>query len=459
MLQCNSYEVIDLGVMVPTDTILQRAQEEQVDIVGLSGLITPSLDEMVHLAKEMQRLKLKIPIMIGGATTSLVHTAVKIDPEYSGPAVYVPDASRAVGVASNLLSSKQRNTFIGELKQSYANARQKRSEQQQARNLPTLTEVRANPTKINWDNYQPPTPAKPGIHFLDEIALEGLAPLIDWTPFFRTWELKGHFPKILDDAEKGDEARKLYGDAKQMLQQIIEQKWLTARAVIGLFPANSCGDDITLFQDETRNQALAHFRFLRKQSRQGGGRNNSSLADFVAPKSSGLKDYLGAFACTAGLGVDEKVAEFEAAHDDYRAILLKSLADRLAEALAEWLHQQVRKGYWGYAAEESLDNDALIREEYQGIRPAIGYPTSPDHSEKETLWRVLNAEKTTGIWLTESMAMAPAASVSGLYFSHPDATYFAVGKIGKDQVIDYAERKAITLEVAERWLAPNLAYK
>ena len=458
VLQCNSYQVIDLGVMVPAESILKRAQEEQVDIIGLSGLITPSLDEMVHLAKEMQRLKMQIPILIGGATTSLIHTAVKIDPEYSGPAVYVPDASRAVGVASNLLSSEQCSNFIKELKTGYAEKRQQRSEQQQLRNLPTLAEAQANPTPIDWQSYLPPVAAKPGIHCLDEIALEKLAPLIDWTPFFRTWELKGRFPKILQDNEKGEEARKLYDDAQNMLQKIIEQKWLTARAVFGLFPANSCGDDVAVFKDEKRKQALTHFCFLRKQSRQGEGRFNSNLADFVAPESSGRKDYLGAFACTAGLGVDEKVAEFEAAHDDYSAILLKSLADRLAEALAEWLHLQVRMKYWAYAADESLGNDALIREEYQGIRPAIGYPTSPDHTEKDTLWQLLNAEKATGIWLTESKAMAPAASVSGLYFSHPEASYFAIGKIGKDQVEDYAQRKGMTLKEAERWLAPNLAY-
>jgi len=282
--------------------------------------------------------------------------------------------------------------------------------------------------------------------------------MIDWTPFFRAWELKGRFPKILDDTKKGEEARKLYDDAQVMLQQIVSQKWLKARAIIGIFPANSCGDDITIFKDEKREQALTNFCFLRKQIRQGSGRSNSSLADFIAPKSSGRQDYLGAFACTTGVGVDEKVAEFEAAHDDYSAILLKSLADRLAEALAEWLHLQVRKEYWGYAANESLDNNALIREEYQGIRPAIGYPTTPDHTEKDTLWQLLNAEEATGIWLTESKAMAPAASVSGLYFSHPEASYFAIGKIGKDQVEDYAKRKGMELKEVERWLTQNLAY-
>ncbi|MCF6281770.1 MAG: methionine synthase [Candidatus Polarisedimenticolaceae bacterium] len=458
VLQCNSYEVIDLGVMVPTETILQRAKEEQVDIIGLSGLITPSLDEMVHLAKEMERLKMDIPIMIGGATTSLIHTAVKIDPEYSGANIYVPDASRAVGVASNLLSKDKHGSYISEIKAEYADARQRRSEQQKVRNLPPLTAARANPTPIDWQSYQPPAATKPGIHQFDDIALDKLIPMIDWTPFFRAWELKGRFPKILNDAKKGEEARKLYDDAQAMLQQIVSQKWLKARAVIGLFPANSNGDDITIFKDEERKQALTHFHFLRKQGKQGSGRHNSSLADFVAPESSDRKDYLGAFACTTGQGVDEKVAEFEAAHDDYSAILLKSLADRLAEALAEWMHQQVRKEYWGYAADEALDNDAMIREEYQGIRPAIGYPTTPDHTEKDIVWQLLNAEQATGIWLTESKAMAPAASVSGLYFSHPEASYFAIGKIGKDQVEDYAKRKGMSLEECERWLAQNLAY-
>jgi len=458
VLQCNSYEVIDLGVMVPAETILQQAREHKVDIIGLSGLITPSLDEMVHMAKEMERMELRIPLLIGGATTSLIHTAVKIDPAYSGPAVYVPDASRAVGVASRLLSEGQHQDYIDQISQEYENARARRAGQQQARDLVSLGQARANPTPVDWSDYRPPQPRKPGIHLLEDIPVELIAPCIDWTFFFHAWELKGRYPRILDDERKGEEARKLFADAQAMLKRIISEKWLRAAAVIGLFPANSLDDEILIYQDETRKQVRTSFQFLRKQGRQPVGKYNESLADFLAPEASGVADHLGAFACTAGLGIDERVAAFEADHDDYNAIMLKAIADRLAEALAEWLHQQVRVDYWGYAGGEALNNEQLINEQYQGIRPALGYPACPDHTEKDTLWALLNARQKTGIWLTEAKAMVPTASVSGLYFSHPQARYFAVGRIGRDQVEDYAARKGMQIEEAERWLAPNLAY-
>jgi len=459
VLQCNSYEVIDLGVMVPAETILQQAQEHKVDIIGLSGLITPSLDEMVHMAKEMERLGLRIPLLIGGATTSLIHTAVKIDPEYSGPTVYVPDASRAVGVASNLLSEGQREAYIEGIKAEYEAARARRTSQQKSRNLATLEEARANPAPIDWSGYTPPVPKQPGIHVLNDIPLEALVPYIDWTFFFHAWELKGRYPNILDDAAKGEEARRLFNDAQAMLQRIQDEKWLRAAAVIGLFPANRIGDDVELYRDEEGKEVLTTLHFLRKQGKQPKGKYNECLADYITPKENEQRDYIGGFACTTGLGIDEHVAAFEADHDDYSAIMLKAIADRLAEALAEWLHQQVRRNYWGYAADEALDNEALIAEQYQGIRPAMGYPASPDHTEKTLLWELLQVEENTGIWLTEAMAMVPTAAVSGLYFSHPEARYFAVGRIDRDQVEDYAKRKGMTLEEAERWLAPNLAYK
>ncbi len=459
VLQCNSYEVIDLGVMVPAETILQKAQEHKVDIIGLSGLITPSLDEMVHIAKEMERLDMRIPLLIGGATTSLIHTAVKIHPGYTGPSVYVPDASRAVGVASSLLSAEKRDDYISNLKVEYAAARDRREAQQQSRNLISLAEAQENRIPIDWENYQPPAPLNPGIHLLRDIDLQELIPYIDWTFFFHAWELRGSYPKILQDAEKGVEAQKLFDDAQSMLKQIIEHNWLKASAVIGLLPANSDGDDVTVYQDEEREQTATQLHFLRKQGKQPAGRYNDCLADFIAPKSSGKKDYIGGFACTTGIGIDEKIAEFEANHDDYSAIMLKALADRLAEALAEKIHLQVRKQFWGYATDEALNNRALIKEQYQGIRPAIGYPASPDHTEKRILWNLLDVEAQTGIWLTESMAMVPTAAVSGLYFSHPEARYFAVGKMTKEQIADYADRKQMTLEDTERWLAPNLGYE
>jgi 5-methyltetrahydrofolate--homocysteine methyltransferase len=489
VLQCNNYEVMDVGVMVPADTILQKARDEQVDIIGLSGLITPSLDEMVHVAKEMQRLGMSQPLLIGGATTSIAHTAVKIDPEYDNPVVYVADASRAVGVASNLLSSEHRDTYATTLHEEYEAVRQRRAAANLARNLIPIEEARANPTPIDWSHYKPhlpnlcqadcvpPKTAK--IVRLDEnqgtgdpcatllvmkdIPLTELTDYIDWTFFFHAWQLKGRYPQILDDEAKGEEAKKLYADAQSMLHKVIDERWLQAAAVIGLFPANSQGDDILIYRNEKRNQILTTLHNLRKQGQQPGegknGRYNESLADYIAPETSDRPDHVGAFACTAGIGIEQKITEFEQDHDDYHAIMLKALADRLAEALAEWLHEGVRKEYWGYAKEESLSNQELIAEDYTGIRPAVGYPASPDHSEKDQLWELLSVEEHTGIWLTESKAMVPTASVSGFYFSHPDARYFAVGKLNRDQVCDYARRKGCSVAEMERWLAPNLAYE
>ena len=458
VLQCNSYEVIDLGVMVPADRILQTARDEGVDIIGLSGLITPSLDEMVHVAKEMKRQGFTIPLMIGGATTSKAHTAVKIEPEYEHGVVYVPDASRAVGVASALLSDEQKPGFLADLKEEYEQVRVARAGKQRKQDLVSIGEARANRTPIDWTKAEIVPPRHPGITVFDDIDLHEIVPYIDWTFFFHAWQLKGRHPKILDDPEKGEEARKLYADAQDMLQQIIDEGWLKARAVVGLFPANSVGDDIEIFADESRSQVRTVLHNLRKQSRQPAGKYNESLADYVAPKETGIPDWIGGFAATAGIGIDDKLAEFSADHDDYHAIMLKALADRLAEALTEWLHWKVRTELWGYAMDEKLDNDALIAEQYQGIRPAMGYPASPDHTEKDLLWELLDAEANTGIWLTESKAMVPTAAVSGLYFAHPSARYFAVGKVNRDQVEDYARRKGMPVEAVEKWLGQNLAY-
>jgi 5-methyltetrahydrofolate--homocysteine methyltransferase len=484
VLQCNNYEVIDIGVMVPADTILKAAEDKQVDLIGLSGLITPSLDEMVHVAQEMQRRNMSQPLIIGGATTSLAHTAVKIEPQYHRPVVYVQDASRAVGVAANLLSETHHETFVKQLRQEYAEVRERRTQADGTRQLIPLAEARNNPTPIDWKAYAPIPPklctpefkppleayvvrldqdAKADAHpasllVLKTIPLAELVPYIDWTFFFHAWQLKGRYPRILDDPEKGEEAHKLFQDAQAMLSSLVEEKWLTASAIVGLFPANAQGDDTHIYADERCEHTLATWHHLRKQNRQPKEKYNTSLADFLAPVSSGKVDYLGAFACTAGIGIDTKLAEFEQTHDDYQAIMLKALADRLAEALAEWLHERVRKEYWGYAPEESLGNDALISENYTGIRPAMGYPASPDHTEKDLLWKLLSIEAQTGIWLTESKAMVPTSSVSGLYFSHPQAHYFAVGKVNKDQIEDYAARKGMPVDQVERWMAPNLGY-
>ena len=458
VLQCNNYEVIDLGVMVAAETILQTARDENVDIIGLSGLITPSLDEMVHVAKEMTRQGFTIPLMIGGATTSKAHTAVKIEPQYEHGAVYVADASRAVGVATTLLSAEHKPAFLENSKSEYEHIRIRRAGKNEAKNLIPIADARANGIQLDWEGYTPPTPTFTGIKVLEDIPLADVAPYIDWTFFFHAWQLRMKFPKILDDARMGEEARKLHIDALKMLDKIIEEKWLQANAVIGLFPANAVGDDVEVYTDDARNQIKTTFHFLRKQGKQPAGKVNECLADFIAPKDSGKPDYIGGFAATSGIGIDEKIAEFEKDHDDYNSLMLKALADRLAEAMTEMLHEKVRKEFWGYAADEILSNDELINETYAGIRPAIGYPAGPDHTEKDLLWDLLDAKNNTSIWLTESKAMVPTAAVSGLYFSHPESRYFAVGKINKDQVDDYNERKQFEIAVTEKWLSPNLAY-
>jgi len=454
VLQCNGYEVIDLGVMVAADKILATAAEEQCDIIGLSGLITPSLDEMVHIAKEMQRLELDTPLLIGGATTSSIHTAVKIDPQYQHAVIHVQDASRVVNVAAKLLSKEQRSNFIQTMKHEYQDKREQRAKRDDTKALVSFAEANANGANIDWSNYHSSEPSFLGTKVFEDYPLDDLIERIDWTPFFRSWELAGRYPKILDDEVVGESARKLFDDAQQMLERIVSEKWLTARAVIGFYPASSQGNSSELDDQENK----VSFHFLRQQIRKKNGACNQCLADFIAPKSTGLKDYLGAFAVTAGIGIDEHVARFEAEHDDYSAILLKALADRLAEALAERMHEKVRKEYWGYASEETLNNDALIAEKYQGIRPAPGYPACPDHTEKGTLWKLLDVDRAIDLHLTESYAMTPTAAVSGFYFAHPDAKYFGVGKINRDQVKDYAQRKGLDIATVERWLAPTLAY-
>jgi 5-methyltetrahydrofolate--homocysteine methyltransferase len=459
VLQCNNYEVVDMGVMVPANQILDKAREVKADIIGLSGLITPSLDEMVHVAKEMQRQGFTIPLMIGGATTSKLHTAVKIEPQYEHPVIHVKDASRAVGVAGSLLSKELKANYVAGIRADYAEVRKRRAARDEARDLIPLAQARANRVPIDWEHYQPPVPAEPGVQVFDDIPLGEIAAYIDWTFFFHAWELRGRFPQILDDPAKGEEARKLFADAKAMLERIIAERWLGAKAVIGLFPANAVGDDIAVYADEDRVEPILTFHCLRKQGKQPEGKYNDCLADFIAPADSGIADYIGGFACTAGIGIDAHVARFEADHDDYSALMLKALADRLAEALAEMLHQRVRTRHWRYATDEGLDNQALIDERYQGIRPAMGYPACPDHTEKDLLWQALEVQENTGIWLTESKAMVPTAAVSGLYFSHPDSRYFAIGKLNRDQVADYAERKGMPLAEIERWLSPNLAYE
>lgn len=459
VLQCNNFEVIDLGVMAPADLILNTAQEEQADLIGLSGLITPSLDEMVHVAGEMQRRGFATPLLIGGATTSRAHTAVKIEPRYAQPVVHVKDASRAVGTAQSLLSPDLRPDFISQIKKDYAALRERHQSRQAGLKWLTLEQARANRLALDWRDYAPPAPRQPGIQKFADYPLEELREFIDWTPFFAAWELAGKFPRILEDEVVGAEARKLHRDACAMLDDIIAGRWFSLRGVIGLFPANALGpDDIEVYADERRQGLLAELRTLRQQTQRPPGQPNLALADFVAPKETGLKDYIGAFAVAAGFGMEERLARFEQDHDDYRAIMLKALADRLAEALAERLHQRVRKEFWGYQAAETLDNAALIAEKYQGIRPAPGYPACPDHTEKPALWKLLAVEANTGIALTDNYAMHPAAAVCGLYFSHPAARYFGLGKINRDQVADYALRKGVELRQMEKWLGPSLGY-
>ncbi len=465
VLQCNNYDVVDLGVMVPCAKILEAARREKADIIGLSGLITPSLEEMAFVAGEMEREGFKIPLLIGGATTSKVHTAVKIEQHYSGPVVHVLDASRAVGVASSLLSDELRDNFVKETREEYEDVRVRRAERRRETKTQTLEQARANKVQVDWSTIVPPKPSFSGVKLFDEnqFPLGDLVPRIDWTPFFQTWELAGHYPAILEDPTVGEAARSLFNDAQSMLRKIVEDKWFKVRAVVGFFPANSNGaEDINLWSDNgkptTENRPLAVIHTIRQQMVKADGRPNVALADFVAPCDTGLTDWMGLFAVTTGIGVDEKVAEFEADHDDYSSIMVKALADRLAEALAERLHERVRREYWGYAPHEQLDNTAIIREQYQGIRPAPGYPACPDHTEKKTLFELLQATMRAGIELTESYAMFPTASVSGYFFWNPQSQYFGVGRIERDQVENYASRKGMDIKETERWLAPILAY-
>jgi 5-methyltetrahydrofolate--homocysteine methyltransferase len=459
VLQCNNFEVIDLGVMVPAARIIETAKAEGADIIGLSGLITPSLDEMSFLAGELERQGMSVPLLIGGATTSRVHTAVKIDPNYRrGPVVHVNDASRAVGVASSLLSPERREAYAAEVRADYAKISAAHFRAQADKKRLKLADARANAVVIDFAKTPPKKPAFLGVKSFRDYNLAELAEYIDWTPFFQTWELTGRFPAILDDAKVGEVARSLYDDARKMLDLIVRENWFKAQATIGFWPANADGDDISVYADDSRNEKIATFHTLRQQLEKREGRFNSALSDFIAPASSGVPDYIGAFVVTAGIGEDVVADRFKNANDDYSSILCKALADRLAEAFAERMHARVRREFWAYAPDETLAPDQLILEQYAGIRPAPGYPAQPDHTEKATLFNLLDAENTAGVKLTESFAMWPGSSVSGLYFSHPESFYFGVGKIERDQVEDYAARKGWSVAEAERWLAPVLNY-
>ncbi|RNC85225.1 MAG: methionine synthase [Balneola sp.] len=459
VLACNNFDIVDLGVMVPTDKILDEAEKEQADIIGLSGLITPSLDEMVGVAKEMQRRKMRTPLLIGGATTSKIHTAVKIDPNYDSAVVHVLDASRSVTVCSDLLSTTNKKRVSKSIKQEYEKMREEHAARTSRKKILSYNTTLSNRTDIDWENTEYQKPAFVGKKVFEDVDLNELRNFIDWSPFFRTWMLTGKYPAILKDENVGEQAQDLFNDAKEMLDEVISKKLLRAKSVIGLFPANSFGDDIILFEDEARTKQLSKFHFLRQQTQKRGDQPNSSLADYVAPWDTGKPDYMGLFAVTSGLGIEELIKKYESENDDYKSIMIKALADRLAEAHAEYMHYKIRTEFWGYAPNEGFDNEELIAEKYQGIRPAPGYPACPDHTEKRTLFDVLEVEKNTGISLTESFAMYPASSVSGFYFSNPKSRYFGVGKIDKDQVINYSERKGQSIEKTEKWLAPNLSYK
>lgn len=457
VLACNNFDIVDLGVMVPAEKILDAAVEHKVDAIGLSGLITPSLDEMVHVAKEMERRGLQIPLMIGGATTSRIHTAVKIDPVYSGSVVHVLDASKSVPVAGELISKETYPSIYSRVKTEYARLRDDHANRKQVKNYIPYEEAQANRLQIDWSAKKFVQPKFIGNKTFNDYSLEEIAQYIDWTPFFSTWMLKGKFPRILEDKVVGKEARKLYDDAQEMIRKVIANDLLFANAVVGLYPANSVGDDIEVYTNDSRSEVLKTFHMLRQQGKKGSGLPNLSLADFVAPKGQG-SDYMGAFAVTAGIGIEPLIEQYEKDHDDYNSIMIKAVADRLAEAFAELMHAKIRKELWGYAPQEAFNNEELIRERYQGIRPAPGYPACPEHTEKGILFDLLEVEKNTGISLTESFAMYPAASVSGFYFMHEEAKYFGLGKIEKDQVESYASRKGWTIEQAEKWLAPNLSY-
>ena len=456
VLGCNNYEVIDLGVMVPAEDILETARKENADIIGLSGLITPSLDEMVHVAGEMEREGFRIPLLIGGATTSKVHTAVQIEPAYSGSTIHVRDASRSVGVVSDLMSAERQQTFTEQTRDEYADIRERRAKNRQQATLLPFAVAQERRSTLDWRSYQPPTPCMLDTEVFEDYPLAELVDYIDWSPFFTTWGLRGKYPKILENPEVGEEARKLLKDAETLLRVIVEEKRFQARAVVGLFPANGVGEDTAIYADDARAEVIATLHHLRQQTEQPFTRPNLSLGDFIAPKATEVPDYIGAFAVTTGIGVSEFCAEFEQKQDDYSSIMAKALADRLAEAFAERMHQHVRTTLWGYAVDETLDNEALIAEKYRGIRPAPGYPACPDHNQKRVLFELLSVTENTGISLTESLAMAPAASVSGWYYSHPEARYFSISRIGEDQVSDYDERTGMDIETAKRWLKPLL---
>jgi 5-methyltetrahydrofolate--homocysteine methyltransferase len=453
VLACNNYEVIDMGVMVPCEKILERARLEKADLIGLSGLITPSLDEMAHVAREMQRQGFKLPLLIGGATTSKAHTAVKIAPHYSEPVVHVLDASRAVPVTTSLLSPENKPAFVEKHRAEYEDLRKIHGTPKVK--LITLAAARANRTPITWRAEDLPTPARRGVRVLDDVPLATLREYIDWTPFFHTWELKGVFPRIFEHEKYGEQARQIFAEGNALLDVMVKDKLIRARGVYGLFRANAVGDDVELFDDG--GKLTERFHFLRQQNAKEGGEPSRSLSDFIAPKETGLADHIGGFAVTTGIGLKEVCDKFRAQHDDYNAIMAEALADRLAEAFAEYLHELVRQE-WGYGRTEGLSKEQLIKEEYRGIRPAAGYPACPDHTEKGALWRLLDVERNTGMLLTESYAMWPGSSVSGLYFAHPESRYFTLGKLGRDQLLDYHVRKGMTLAEAERWLGPNLGY-
>ena len=460
VLQCNNFEVVDLGVMVSCEKILEAAKRENANIIGLSGLITPSLDEMVHVASEMQRLGFELPLLIGGATTSPAHTAVKIEPRYEGPVIYVKDASRSVGVAQALVEADTCSALVEKTRKDNARRRNEHANKKRLTPQLSINQARERKHVCDWSIYTPPVPELHGSRVFDNIDLAVLRDFIDWMPFFNAWEFHGKYPQILSDKVVGEAASSLFKDATAMLERIIEEQWLQARAVVGVYPANSTDhDDVLVYADEARKDVALRLVNLRQQRAKAEGHAQSCLADFIAPAERGLGDYIGAFAVTAGIGIDEHVARFEKGHDDYSSIILKALADRLAEALAEYMHQRTRREFWGYARDETLTNRDLIAEKYRGIRPAPGYPACPDHTEKGKLWQLLDVEAGIGLRLTESYAMYPTAAVSGFYFAHPDARYFAVGKIGRDQVESYAQRQGVSLADAEKWLGPNLGYE
>ena len=459
VLQCNNFEVIDLGVMVPCEKILETARRENADFIGLSGLITPSLDEMVNVAKEMQRQNFVVPLLIGGATTSPAHTSVKIAPQYNSPVVYVKDASRSVGVCQTLTSAANRGAFIEKVAEEHVRRREQHAGKKVKVPEASIAQARANRRRIDWPAFRPVAPRNLGIQTFNDYPLADLLGYVDWMPFFNAWEFAGKFPDILSDPVVGEAASNLYADARRLLKQVIAERWLKVRAVVGLFPANSVGDDVEIYTDESRKEVAMKLSFLRQQKGKPSGQPHECLADYVAPKSSGVPDYFGAFAVTSGIGIEEHVERFEKAHDDYSSIMLKALADRFAEAAAEHFHERVRRELWGYDSQEALTNQQLIREEYRGIRPAPGYPACPDHTEKTKLWKLLDVDRNAGITLTESFAMYPTAAVSGWYIGHPDSHYFALGKIDRDQVEDYAQRKGITVAEAEKWLSPSLGYE